>query len=103
MQALVWIVRLLIVLVLIWFADKNADSVTIHGVLDQSWQAPLVFVILVAFVAGMVIGLLAWIPTMVRQRREIGRLRKSVTQLASMPAPPAVHGAEPSATDIHGI
>ena len=106
MQALVWIVRLLIVLVLIWFADKNADSVTIHGVLDQSWEAPLVFVLLIAFVAGMVIGLLAWIPTVVRQRREIGRLRKSVTQLAAMPAPPVVAGpaaAEPTGTDIHGV
>jgi putative membrane protein len=103
MQALVWFLRLFIVLVLIWFASKNADSVTIHGVLEQSWQAPLVFVMLVAFVSGMVIGLLAWIPTMMRQRREIGRLRKSVTQLAAMPSPPAAHGTEPSGTDIHGI
>ena len=106
MQALVWIVRLVVVLFLVWFAVKNAQPVAIRGLLDQSWEAPLVFVLLIAFVAGMVIGLLAWIPTVVRQRREIGRLRKSVTQLAAMPAPPVVAGpaaAEPTGTDIHGV
>jgi hypothetical protein len=36
-----------------------------------------VFVLLVAFVAGTVIGLLAWVPTIVRQRREIGRLKRA--------------------------
>jgi len=103
MQALVWIVRLLVVLFLVWFATKNADPVTINGLLDQKWQAPLVFVLLIAFVGGMVIGLLAWVPTIIRQRRENGRLRKSVAQLAAMPAPPAAPGAEPAGTDLHGV
>ena len=48
----------------------------------------------------MVIGLLAWVPTVIRQRREIGRLRKSVAQLAAMPAPPVVPGAEPAGADV---
>jgi hypothetical protein len=51
----------------------------------------------------MVIGLLAWVPTVVRQRREIGRLKKSVAQLAAMPAPPAAPGTEPPGTDVHGV
>ncbi len=95
MQALVWIVRFLVLLLIVWFATKNADPVTINGVLDHKWQAPLVFVMLVAFVAGIVIGLLAWVPTVVRQRREIGRLRKTAAQLAAMPAPPVAPGTEP--------
>jgi putative membrane protein len=100
MQALVWILRFLIVLVLVWFAVKNTGPVTIHGLPEQSWQAPLVFVLLLAFVGGMVIGLLAWIPTVVRQRRELARLRKMEEQRASMPLPPDT-GA-PGA-DVHGI
>ena len=84
MQALVWILRLIVLLAIVWFATKNVDPVTIHGVLDQKWQAPLVFVMLVAFVAGIVIGLLAWVPTVVRQRREIGRLKKTAVQLAAI-------------------
>ncbi len=80
MQTFVWIVRLVIVVVLVWFALKNTDSVTVHGLPYQQWQAPLVFVLLIAFVAGVVIGLLAWIPTVVRQRRELGRLRRAAEQ-----------------------
>ena len=100
MQALIWILRFIIVLILVWFAVKNTGLVTINGLPEQSWQAPLVFVMLAAFVSGMVIGLLAWVPTIVRQRRELTRLRRLEDQRASMPAPPDT-GA-PGA-DIHGI
>ena len=104
MQALVWILRLAIVLVLVWFAVKNSQQIDVNGLPGQVWQAPLVFVLLVAFVGGVVIGLLAWIPTVVRQRREIGRLRRAAATAASaatavVPAVPQ----EPSGTDIHGI
>ena len=105
MQAFVWILRLAIVLVLVWFAVKNSQQIEVNGLPGQVWQAPLVFVLLVAFVGGVVIGLLAWIPTVVRQRREIGRLRRAATQAAAYVAaaasPPAIQ--EPSGTDIHGI
>ena len=103
MQALVWILRFLIVLVLVWFAVKNHDLVKVHGLPGQFWEAPLVFVMLVVFIGGVIIGLLAWIPTVVRQRREIGRLKKSAAQSAGVAsiAPPAQ--VEPSGTEIHGI
>ena len=103
MQALVWILRFLIVVILVWFAVKNSQLVDVNGLPGQVWQAPLVFVLLVAFVAGVVIGLLAWIPTVVRQRREIARLNKAATQAAAMKAisPPA--RADPTGTDVHGI
>ena len=78
MQAFVWILRFLIVVILVWFAVKNAQLVKIYGLPDQAWEAPLVFVLLVVFVSGVVIGLLAWVPTVVRQRREIARLKKTV-------------------------
>ena len=96
MQALAWIFRIAIVLVLIWFAARNSQSVTLHGLPEQSWQAPLVFVVLVAFVAGVVIGLLAWLPTVVRQRREVGRLRKAAP-IPPVPIPPAPPPAAPAA------
>jgi uncharacterized integral membrane protein len=87
MQAVVWILRFIIVLVLVWFAAKNSDPVKLNGLPGQEWMIPLVFILLVVFVAGMVIGLLAWVPTVVRQRREIGRLRKAAT-IPPVPAPP---------------
>jgi uncharacterized integral membrane protein len=87
MQALVWILRFLIVVLLVWFAVKNGQDVELFGLPGQSWKAPLVFVLLVVFVGGVVIGLLAWIPTVVRQRREIGRLKKANAQMSTMPTP----------------
>ena len=117
MQALAWILRIAIVLVLVWFAVRNSQPVTLHGLPEQSWQAPLVFVVLVAFVAGVVIGLTAWLPTVVRQRREVARLRKSLAAApvaalvpqagapAGQPAPPP--GPAPALPQLppgpHGI
>ena len=36
MQAVVWIVRLAIVVVLVWFAVKNAQVITIYGLPNQT-------------------------------------------------------------------
>ena len=89
MQTVVWVLRFVIVVILVWFAVKNAQVVTIYGLPEQQWQAPLVFILLIVFVAGMVIGLLAWVPTVVRQRREIARMKKAaVGPVAAVPAAP---------------
>jgi uncharacterized integral membrane protein len=101
MQFLVWFLRIFIIAVLVWFAVKNAEPVTLYGLPEQTWRAPLVFVLLVVFVAGVVIGLLAWLPTVVRQRREVGRLKKAAAE-AAIPAA-ARPAADPSAVDIHGV
>ena len=77
MQALIWICRLVILLAIVWFAVKNSDQVTLHGFLDHEFKAPLVVVVLLFFVGGVIIGLLAAIPTLFRQRREIGRHKKA--------------------------
>ena len=108
MQALAWIFRIAIVLVLVWFAVKNSQLVTLYGLPEQTWQAPLVFVVLVAFVSGVVIGLLAWLPTVVRQRRENAKLRKSLAATAAAvpvaPAtPPAAAQLPVQPMDSHGV
>ena len=103
MQALVWILRFFIVVILVWFALKNSQLIDVHGFPEQKWQAPLVLVLRVTFVAGVVIGLLAWIPTVVRQRRELTRLRKAVEREAAVAAIAAPEGGVMPGTDIHGI
>jgi putative membrane protein len=103
MQALVWILRLFIVAILIWFALKNSQQVEVYGLPGQVWQAPLVFVLLVVFIAGVVIGLLAWIPTVVRQRRELGRLRRAAEQQAALAALSSTPERDASGSEIHGI
>ena len=104
MQPVIWVVRFLVVVVLVWFAVKNAHEIELRGFLDQTWKAPLVFVMLIVFVTGVVIGLLAWIPTVVRQRREIQKMRREAQQQAAISAivsPTEARDVAP--TDIHGI
>ena len=103
MQALVWILRLFIVAILIWFALKNSQQVEVFGLPGQVWQAPLVFVLLVSFVSGVVIGLLAWIPTVVRQRREIARLRRAAEQQQALAALVSTPERVPAGSEVHGI
>jgi len=91
MQTVVWILRFLIVVILVWFAVKNAQPITIHGLPGQTLEGPLVFIIFIAFLGGVLIGILAWVPTVVRQRREIARLKRGITQptpaTITVPAP----------------
>lgn len=103
MQPLVWVVRFLIVVLLVWVAVKNGHEVELFGFPGQSWKAPLVFVLLIAFIAGVVIGLLAWTPTVVRQRRENARLRRNAELMAAMPAPPDTTPRPEPPRDLHGV
>ena len=76
MRFLNWTLRLVVFLVLVAFAAKNTEPVTLHFYFDLTWQAPLVVLRLAFFVAGAVLGLLATVATLLRQRREIGQLRR---------------------------
>jgi len=78
MRILIWIIRLVIFLVLFGFAVKNDQIVTLKSYLGGQWQLPLVFVILVAFAAGALVGVTATVSSLVRQRREIARLRRQL-------------------------
>ena len=102
MQALAWIVRIVVVVVLVWFATVNSQEVAIRGLPGQEWKAPLIFVMLVAFIGGLLIGLMAWLPTIVRQRRELARLRKA-PPMPPVPAPPGPAPAAAGARDGDGI
>jgi len=64
--------------VLVVFAIKNTEPATLHFYFDRTWQAPLVFIMAVSFVAGAVFGVIACIAPLARQRREIARLEKEL-------------------------
>jgi uncharacterized integral membrane protein len=70
------------------FAIKNADPVTVHFYFDQSWQAPLVFVVLASFAAGAACGVAACLPPLVRQRRELAGLQKELRLARTAEAAP---------------
>ena len=80
---------MVVFVLLVAFAAKNADNVTLRFYFDLALQAPLVLVLFGFFAAGALFGMLALIGTLLRQRREIARLKK---QQDSPPEPPRVAG-----------
>jgi uncharacterized integral membrane protein len=87
MNALLWLLRALLFVILLGLAIKNGGDVELRFFFDASWQAPLALVILASLVTGVILGLLALLPRLVRQRRETLKLQRSVPVPA--PEPPA--------------
>ena len=78
MKYLLWFLRVLLFLVLLGFAIKNTDPVAVRFYLGGEWEAPLVFVLLVAFAIGAAAGVAASLGVVFRKRREIAGLRKEL-------------------------
>lgn len=78
MNYLLWFVRLVVFLIVLGFALKNTDPVAVRFYLGSQWEAPLVLVLLVAFIAGAAGGVLASLGVIFRKRREIAGLRKQL-------------------------
>ena len=73
-----WTVRILLFLALLVFAVRNTDPVTVRFYLDQQWQVPLVLALLVFFSVGAVLGVLACLGRLLRQRRELVALKREM-------------------------
>lgn len=100
MRVIMWIIRLLLFFLLFGFAVKNDHLVSLHFFFGSSWQLPLVFVILVAFIAGALLGVTATFGSLLRQRREIGRLRRQLDRATrDRPATPVPSAAEVQAPE----
>jgi len=80
MRALVWFVRFVLFILLFGFAVKNDHVVDLHFFFGKLWSFPLVFIILVAFAVGALMGVTATITSLLRQRHEISRLRKQLSR-----------------------
>ncbi len=93
MRIVTWAIRLVVFVLLIAFAAKNADKVTLRFYFDLALEAPLVLLLLAFFAAGALFGVLALVGTLLRQRREISLLRKRLPPEpleAERARPPAV-------------
>ena len=78
MKYLAWVLKFALFVLVLTFAVRNADPVTVRYYFGGEWQAPLIFVLLVAFCAGVAVGLAAGMPQLFRQRREIAALKRSL-------------------------
>lgn len=73
-----WALRIVLFIVLLGFAVKNDQSVTLHYFFGYEWQSSLVVVLLLFFTAGTVVGVLAMLANVLQQRREIARLKRDI-------------------------
>ena len=85
MRYLSWAFRILAFVLLLGFALKNSDPVTVRFYPGAQWEASLALVVLVFFVVGVAAGVMACFAFIYRQRREILQLRK---ELRTKPGPP---------------
>ena len=96
MRVLAWAIRFALFVLLLAFAAKNTDPVTLRFYFGLAWQAPLVAILLAFFAAGAALGLMAMFGTYLSQRRQVGRLEKKIlTQEPRIPLadqPPAAEG-----------
>ena len=89
MRVVTWTIRLAVFLLLIAFAAKNVEPVTLRFYFDLALRAPLVLVLFGFFAAGALFGVLALVPAVLRQRREIAALRRPAAPEAP-PLPPVI-------------
>lgn len=81
MRYLGWVARTLIFVVVLGFALQNSQPVALHYFFGYVWEAPLVALLLAAFVLGAFLGLLALLPTLFRLRRERAKLRRELDSM----------------------
>jgi lipopolysaccharide assembly protein A len=71
-----WFVKAAIFFTLFAFALNNQQEATVHFFFGTQWRTPLVLVVLIAFAAGLALGVLAMVPRWWRHRSAARRSRQ---------------------------
>jgi lipopolysaccharide assembly protein A len=79
MRYMLWLIKLALFVLVLTFAVKNTEVVTVHYYLDQEWRAPLVLVLVVFFSLGVGVGVAVSLARLIRQRREILALKEELS------------------------
>jgi len=111
MQVLRWIVGASLFVALLFLSLQNSELVTLKFYQWWSWQAPLIFIVLIAFAIGVAAGLLAGAMRSARLKRQISRMRREQHKAtASAPnwsqpgtAPGSGPGFERSTRGVDGV
>lgn len=78
MRYLNWLLRTVVFLLLLGFAVKNDQPVTLSYFFGYQWNTSLVVVLLCFFTLGAAIGILAMLGTLFHQRRELSAIKREV-------------------------
>jgi uncharacterized integral membrane protein len=99
MTVLRWIIGACLFVALLFLSLQNAELVTLRFYHWWSWQAPLVFVVLIAFAVGVAAGLMAGAVRSARLNRQLRRARRAQQRL---PAASTPYDANPGTTPASG-
>jgi uncharacterized integral membrane protein len=94
-RILTWAIRLAVFVLLVAFAAKNVQPVTLRFYFDLALEAPLVLLLLGFFALGALFGAAALLTTVLRQRREISVLRRQSPPADAAPPPMMPPAAPP--------
>ncbi len=81
MRILYTFLGIILFFLLLGFVFKNAEPVSLHYYLGYYWQAPLSLMLFITLIVGIVIGLLALIPSFVRQKKQIQVLKNEIVAI----------------------
>jgi uncharacterized integral membrane protein len=81
MNALIWLLRGILFIVLLGLAIKNSGEIELRFYFDTVWRAPLSLTLLMTLSLGVIMGLLALLPLVIRQRRAQGLLTRRIDAL----------------------
>lgn len=84
MRYISWLFQMFVFIVLLGFALKNSQPVTLHYFFGYEWQSTLVIALLLFFAVGAALGILATLGIWFRQRREISRLKHEISDLKKL-------------------
>jgi len=84
MRYISWLFQIFLFMVLLGFALKNSQPVTLHYFFGYLWQSTLVIVLLLFFAVGAALGILATLGIWFRQRRELLRLKREISDLKKL-------------------
>jgi putative membrane protein len=87
-KQLSWLLRALIFVMIFGFALMNTDTVKLRFFLGQAWETPMIVALLLFFVFGAAIGVLACLSRLLVQRRAIQRLQRALRAGADRSSPP---------------
>jgi uncharacterized integral membrane protein len=93
------IITVLLFIIFFGFAIKNTETATLHFFMGYEFAGPLVLMLLIFFIAGIVFGVFAMLPTLLRHRRDLTKHKKNLTLMEHEVAKMQTENGRPPQTD----
>jgi len=93
------VVTILLFILFFGFALKNTETVTLHFFMGYEFLGPLVLMLLIFFIAGIVFGVFAMLPTLFRHRSDLSKYKKNLALMEHEVAKLQTESSHPPPSD----